>query len=162
MAPFVIFMDPYTFFSGNPALQPSIADAVNIAYIYKKKMISVSYSYETNTITNFSPRVDPATNIQTLAAENQKSDRILAVSMSSPFEVTKWWSIQNNVIGTHEHLSANFNKPANKSKTISHGLKTIKPAAKKAIVMISCNWLNTCESNIVRPMVCCRALSILS
>lgn len=103
-------MDPYTFFSGNPALQPSIADAVNVAYTYKKKIISVSYSYETNTITNFSPRVDPATNIQTLAAENQKRDKILAVSLSLPYEVNKWWSMQNNLIGTNENLSAHFNK----------------------------------------------------
>jgi len=108
MAPFVIFIDPYTFFSGNPALQPAIADAVNVAYTWKRKILSVSYSYETNTITNFSPKVDPATNIQTLAAENQKNDKVVAISLSLPFEVAKWWSMQNNFVVTSENLSANY------------------------------------------------------
>ena len=69
MAPFVIFIDPNTFFSGNPALQPSISDAVNAAYTFKKYLFSCSYSYEDGSIANFSPRVDPVTNKQTLAAK---------------------------------------------------------------------------------------------
>lgn len=109
MAPFVIFIDPYTFFSGNPALQPAISDAVNLAYTYKRKIVSLSYSYETNTITNFSPKIDPATNVETLASENQKNDKVIAVSFSLPFDVTKWWSMQNNLIGTSENLNANLN-----------------------------------------------------
>src|SRR4030095_17177185 len=32
MAPFVIFLDPYTFFSGNPALQPAISNVFKIGY----------------------------------------------------------------------------------------------------------------------------------
>jgi hypothetical protein len=55
MAPFVIFLDPNTFFSGNPALQPSITDGIKTDYIYKKLVFSVSYSYEANPITNFAP-----------------------------------------------------------------------------------------------------------
>ncbi len=109
MAPFVIFMDPYTFFSGNPALQPAITDAVSGAYTYKKKILSVSYSYETNTITRFAPKVNPATNVETLAAENLKNDKVLSVSLSLPFDVTKWWSMQNNFIGTDENVSAIYN-----------------------------------------------------
>ncbi len=73
MAPFVFFSDPYTFFSGNPGLQPAITDAASVAYTYKSVILSVSYSYETNTITNFSPIIDPVTNIETLAAENKKA-----------------------------------------------------------------------------------------
>jgi outer membrane receptor protein involved in Fe transport len=44
MAPFVIFMDPSTFFSGNPALQPSISDAIKTDYLFKK-IYSVAYIY---------------------------------------------------------------------------------------------------------------------
>jgi len=105
MAPFVIFMDPYTFFSGNPGLQPAITDAGNASYTYRQKILSVSYSYETNTITNFSPKVDPVTNIETLAADNQKSNQVWAVSLSIPVTVNKWWSMQYNIEGDNQVLS---------------------------------------------------------
>jgi hypothetical protein len=108
MAPFVIFMDPYTFFSGNPGLQPAITDAASVTYTYRQKILSISYSYETNTITNFSPKVDPVTNIETLAADNQKSNRIWAVSVSIPVTVNKWWTMQYNVAGNSQLLSGSI------------------------------------------------------
>ena len=108
MAPFVIFMDPYTFFSGNPGLQPSITDAVSAAYTYRQKILTVSYSYETNTITDFSPKVDSVTNIEILAADNQKSTRVWAVALSIPVTVNKWWTMQYNVVGNSQLLSGNI------------------------------------------------------
>lgn len=105
MAPFVFFSDPYTFFSGNPGLQPAITDAASIAYTYKRIILSASYSYETNTITNFAPTVDPVTNIETLAAENQKSNAVWAVSLSVPVAATKWWNMQYNLVGNSQALS---------------------------------------------------------
>ena len=99
-------MDPYTFFSGNPGLKPSITDALSVSYTFKRKVASLSYSYTANPITNFSPTVDPATNKVTLAAENQKSQKTTSLSFSLPFEVTKWWNMQNNIIGTMAQLNA--------------------------------------------------------
>jgi hypothetical protein len=106
MAPFVIFVDPNTFFSGNPSLQPSISDGGKIDYMYKSFILSLSYTYEDNPITNFSPNVDPATNKQTLAAENQKSRQVVNVMLSIPFTFTKWWSQQLYLIGTATELDA--------------------------------------------------------
>lgn len=106
MAPFVIFMDPSTFFSGNPALQPSISDALKTDYLFKKYILSLTYTYEADPIANFSPRVDPATNKTTLAAENQKNQKTFALTLSIPVKVTSWWSMQNNLIGTSQVLNA--------------------------------------------------------
>jgi len=110
MAPFVIFIDPYTFFSGNAALQPSITDAVGASYVFKKKILSLSYSYSSSPITNFSPTVDSATNIETLAADNQRNQKTFSVSLSLPFTVNKWWSMQNNVNAVWQELNAFLNK----------------------------------------------------
>jgi outer membrane receptor protein involved in Fe transport len=104
MAPFVIFMDPSTFFSGNPGLQPAITNSANVAYTFKRIIFSVSYSYETNTITNFTPSVNPVTNVETLAAANQKSNTIWAAALSVPVNVNKWWTMQYNVIGNSQAL----------------------------------------------------------
>ena len=106
MAPFVIFMDPSTFFSGNPRLQPCISDAVKTDYLFKKFVFSLSYTYEANPISDFAPRVDPATNKQTLAAENQKNQKTLTAVVSFPLAIAKWWNMQNNAIASSQVLNA--------------------------------------------------------
>jgi hypothetical protein len=106
MAPFVIFMDPNTFFSGNPGLQPSFSDAVKVDYLYKKFIFSVSYTYEDNPITRFSPRIDSVTNKQTLAAENQRSQHLVSLNLSLPLQLTKWWNMQNNLSGMWQQVNA--------------------------------------------------------
>ena len=110
MAPFVIFMDPYTFFSGNPGLKPSITDALTTSYTFKKKVLSFSYSYSANPITGFAPKVDSVTNKVTLAAENQKNDKVASLSFSLPFQIGEAWSMQNNIIGTWQQLNVFYNK----------------------------------------------------
>ncbi len=112
MAPFVIFMDPSTFFSGNPGLQPAITNSANVAYTFKRIIFSVSYSYETNTITNFTPSVNPVTNVETLAAANQKSNTIWAAALSVPVNVNKWWTMQYNVIGNSQALEGSVSGKA--------------------------------------------------
>lgn len=106
MAPFLIFIDPHTFFSGNEAIQPSKTDAINVSYIFKKKIFSVSYSYEANPITNFTPSIDSLTNTTTYASSNQKDQQTLSVSLSLPFTVNKWWNMQNNFTAVKQQLDA--------------------------------------------------------
>jgi len=53
LAPFTIFFDPKTFFSGNPALQPATANAIQASYGFKNYNFSLSYTHEVNTIENF-------------------------------------------------------------------------------------------------------------
>ena len=106
MAPFVIFLDPSTFFSGNPALQPSVSDAFKTDYLFKKFVFSFSYTFENDPITNFSPKVDPVTNKQTLAAENQKNQQTLNLSVSLPLTISRWWNSQTNMNGNWQQLDA--------------------------------------------------------
>ena len=109
LAPFVIFMDPNTFFSGNPGLQPSITDNLNASFVLAKKIFSVSYSYEARPITNFSPHVDPKTNKETLSAENQDNSKSVNISISLPFDITKWWTLQMSLNGSYTKMNGLYN-----------------------------------------------------
>ena len=108
MAPFVYFVDPNTFFSGNAALQPSTANSVKGDFILKRAVFSLSYTAEKNTITNFTPQVDPASNKQTLVAENQKGRKLISASITLPITVTTWWNMQNNLMGNKIDLDAQY------------------------------------------------------
>jgi hypothetical protein len=112
LAPFVIFVDPNSFFSGNPALQPAITDNANVSLSLKSKVISISYSFESSPISNFSPHVDPATNKQTLAAENQRNAKTLNLNLSLPITITKWWNMQLSASANYQELNGLYkNEP---------------------------------------------------
>lgn len=112
LAPFVIFMDPNTYFSGNPGLQPSIGDNINLNYSWKKKILSVAFSYEADPITNFSPRLDSINNKETLAAENQENRKMVTISLSLPVNITKWWNMQLNLNGSFQQINGWYNEQA--------------------------------------------------
>jgi hypothetical protein len=109
MAPFVLFIDPTTFFSGNPALRPSIGDVVKADYTFKKYLLSVSYSNNKDAIARFQTKVDPATNKQVFAAENLNSVKNLSVTLSLPITITTWWSTQNNLSGSWQRVNSVYN-----------------------------------------------------
>ena len=97
LAPFTVFTDPYTLVTGNPALQPSIADVITAGYSYKKYIVSLSYTYEADAIARFQNIVDPATNIEMVSPENLENLRTIALILSAPVTPTKWWTMQYNV-----------------------------------------------------------------
>lgn len=106
MAPFVYFIDPNNFLSGNPALQPATANAVKADYLFKQSVFSLSYTHDKNTITNFVPKVNTENNQQTWSAENQKDRHIVAMSISLPVTVRQWWTMQNSITGQWQQLNA--------------------------------------------------------
>lgn len=122
MAPFTIFVDPNTFFSGNPALQPAISHNLELAYQYKSALVSVQYSLEDSAIANFQGTVIEGTNTQLISAENLKKLTTVAANFSFPITPVKWWNMQFNInaywqqaqkysegqLGYYEALGINF------------------------------------------------------
>jgi hypothetical protein len=111
LAPFTIFFDPKTFYSGNPALQPAIANTVQAGYTYKNYNLTLSYTRENNTIENFyfkTQSIDTITNTVYLSASNFKYEQYLNASISLPFTVTKWWSMQNNINGNWRQVNTTY------------------------------------------------------
>ncbi len=104
MAPFTIFLDPYTFFSGNPALQPALTHKVGLNLRVKSFSCSLEYAFEDSTIAQFQSSILPGTNTQLLFAENFKDGRGWAVNFSLPVQPTKWWNLFLNINGNYQRL----------------------------------------------------------
>ncbi|GJM34816.1 MAG: TonB-dependent receptor [Saprospiraceae bacterium] len=99
MAPFVIFVDPTTFFSGNPALQPAFSNTFKLDYQLKSALFSLQYSKEDSTIARFQSRVIPGTNQQLIFAQNMKYNKTASLTVSLPFSPAKWWNMYINASG---------------------------------------------------------------
>ena len=102
LAPFVILLDPTTFFAGNAAIQPAIADAVKLDLRYKTLFLSVQYTFQDSTIARFQQRYDPETDRLLLLSENLKNSKILSFTMGFPLQITPWWNSRTNAIYFHQ------------------------------------------------------------
>ncbi len=115
LAPFTIFFDPKTYYSGNPALVPAIANALQLSYGFRNYNFTLIYTHEVNTIDNFYFQVrtiDTVSNIVYLSARNFAYQQYLTASISVPLMVNKWWSMQNNFIGDWRQINTASGKIA--------------------------------------------------
>ncbi|MDB5263142.1 MAG: TonB-dependent receptor plug, partial [Adhaeribacter sp.] len=100
LAPFVYFIDPNTFLSGNTSLKPAITDALQTTYRFRESyLLSLSYSYDKTPIVGWQVHLDPATNKQYARAENLKHAHNYSFNFSFPVSLTKWWQLQSNFMG---------------------------------------------------------------
>lgn len=110
LAPFTIFFTPKSYFTGNPALQPAIANTVQASYVFKNYIFSLSFTHENNTIESFqAQRIDSLTNIVYYSAQNSKYEQYATASFSLPFIITKWWTMQNNINVDWRQVNTNYN-----------------------------------------------------
>ena len=104
MAPFVFFVDPYTFFAGNPNLLPAITDAYKADLNWQSMLLSIQYSDSKNEIANFQPKFNPENNIEILFSRNMDHLRTWNLTSSIPFSPSKWWDVQTNLSGNYQTL----------------------------------------------------------
>ena len=94
LAPFVIFFDPNTFVTGNTALQPGIADAIQADFNIKSISISAQYTYEDNAISRYQSQFNPDDFTRILTAINMRNGQTFTTSVSFPLTITKWWKMR--------------------------------------------------------------------
>lgn len=109
MAPFVIFIDPNTFFAGNPALRPAIGDNIKADYTFRKYLFSLSYNFNKDAIARFQTQIDPVANKQFFTSENLNNVKTLSAAVSFPITMAAWWSMQSNITGTFQQVNSTFN-----------------------------------------------------
>ncbi|CAN5479219.1 outer membrane beta-barrel family protein [soil metagenome] len=107
IAPFVIFMDPYNFMSGNISLLPAMTDAVKAEYRYQSILFSLQYSHDKNSISIFQPRI-MEDGRQVNMAENMDYRNNVSANLSLPFSITKWWEWQLNMSGNLINIKTDY------------------------------------------------------
>ena len=129
LAPFTIFFDPKTYYSGNPTLQPAIANTVQAAYGFRKYNFTISYTYETNTIDNFyfqPQRMDTLNNILYLSARNFDDEHYLNAAFSLPITLSRWWTMQYNISMNWVRINTAFEKIPVLLNNINYSLNSIQ------------------------------------
>jgi outer membrane receptor protein involved in Fe transport len=99
MAPFVYFIDPTTFFAGNPAIQPAISNNFKMDFRHKTVLFSIQYSKEDSSIVRFQNEYDAEKERNLLVSSNLKYLKTASFMIAFPWEITDWWQMQANILG---------------------------------------------------------------
>ena len=110
MAPFIYFFDPYSFFGGNPGIQPSITDNFMFGYSFKNISTMLSYSNDKQSIAFAQTRVDSVTGISITTSDNIESIRTYSANISIPTKLTTWWKMQNSLTGLYQESRDELDK----------------------------------------------------
>ena len=100
MAPFLYLWDPYTFFTGNAALQPAITSSLKLDVTFKTLLASLEYAWEDSTIARFQNHFIPEDDLQLIFPVNLRGTRTTTALITLPVQLTDWWSTQNDVMVT--------------------------------------------------------------
>ncbi len=109
LAPFVIFIDPTSFITGNPELRPSISNAITFDTRYRSFLLSFQYSIIDQSISGFQPSFDGDSDRLLFKTENIDKTRVFSVTLGLPLTPFNWWTMQNNLsyrnIGVENNLA---------------------------------------------------------
>ncbi len=115
--PFVSYLDPYTYFVGNPYLKPSYTNSFEIKHGFRQFLFtSISYMHATDVEINVI-RQDKTTGVTTNSSENAGYSQALRLDISASIPVTKWWSSDNSI-------GVSYNKDFSKIPDYSYNTKS--------------------------------------
>lgn len=104
--PFVFYLDQYTYNEGNPNLKPEYANSLELSYLLKQKYsVSLNYSHTSDVITQVLLQNEVRKSMyQTVL--NLASAEVISLTFNFPVTLTKWWSMNNNVLGYYKQIKA--------------------------------------------------------
>lgn len=109
LAPFASFTDPYSFWSGNTALMPTLTDALQANYQFKKKyLLSLQAGFDKNAIT-WLVTLDPETNRQNVFIANTDQTNTYSLNLTIPISVSTWWEMENTLATIWQQNSTLYN-----------------------------------------------------
>jgi outer membrane cobalamin receptor len=97
LAPFYLFWDPFTLFTGNPNLLPTISSRLRLNYNVKQLFVSAGVERVQNAIAGFQPTIVPEKNQQFLGPSNIDRVSVVGGSISYPVKIGKAYTIRTNL-----------------------------------------------------------------
>lgn len=108
LAPFVFFLSPGTFISGNTDLKPAVSNGGKLDYQHNSWLFSLQYTYTEDYIGGFQSQINTETNELIYQAQNLDYLQTASVSAIFPLEPASWWDIQTNLAVRHQWYKTGF------------------------------------------------------
>lgn len=94
--PFIYFIDPNTYFQGNPFLRPQYTNSFQVTHTFNGKIITtLGYSNTKQVITQVTQAVDSTKLRATMFNLDNYNNYSLGINL--PLPINKWWNSNNNI-----------------------------------------------------------------
>lgn len=106
--PFIDFIDPYTYFEGNPFLRPSYAHSIEIKHAFNDFLYtSIGYRYANNASDNVIQQ-NETTRVSLNRTENVGNNQYWSFDINVDFPIVKWWNTDINASIGHDIQNSNY------------------------------------------------------
>jgi hypothetical protein len=110
--PFRFFFDKYSYYEGNPLLQPEFAWNTTLSYTFKEKYIAqLTYTYTNNPIADFATQ-DTIAGTLKLTTYNFSHKHNYELLLILPVSIGSFWTMQNSIdayYASYRYDQTNFN-----------------------------------------------------
>jgi hypothetical protein len=101
--PFLLFLNPYTYNSGNPYLRPQLYDNYEITHVFNNMLnTTIGYMHMTNVYTLVT-YADTSTHIFYNRPENLSTYNVFSISASLTYPVTSWFTTVTTINAYRDH-----------------------------------------------------------
>jgi hypothetical protein len=101
--PFLLFLNPYTYNSGNPYLRPQLYDNYQITHVFNNMLnTTIGYMHMTNTYTLVT-YADTSTHIFYNRTENLSTYNVFSITASLTYPVTSWFTTVTTLNAYRDH-----------------------------------------------------------
>jgi hypothetical protein len=105
--PFRGYRDPYTYYEGNPFLQPSYTNILSVANVIRKLYIITLTYQRTEAVISELPYLDVAKAVTIYTQGNMNKSRSLGATAIAPLKIMKKWDTQNTAVLSHNKFFLN-------------------------------------------------------
>ncbi len=108
LAPFVLLVDPRTFFTGNTQLFPALNHSLKTTYNIKGINASFEYNRIHNSIARFQASRISGTDVTLFATINLDKMTMYNLTLSLPITVSDWWEMSYNLSGILSQIKSSY------------------------------------------------------
>lgn len=99
LSSFINYNDPFSVFTGNPLLRPTITNNLKLGYVFHGYSLSVLLSRDEDPIFGWALTTQPGSKLVYIRPENLAYQNNLTFEASLPFSVGDWWTMSYGFVG---------------------------------------------------------------
>lgn len=108
LASYISYNDPFSVFTGNPLLKPTITNNLKFGYNYRNYSFSVLLSNDDHPIVQSQLVKGPVTDIVYIAPQNLTWQRNLIFQANLPFRINDWWNMNYSLTGGWQRFKMDY------------------------------------------------------
>jgi hypothetical protein len=93
LSSFISYNDPFSVFTGNPLLKPTVTRNVRLGYSTHGYAFSLLFSHDQDPIFGWALTTQPGSQLVYIRPENLSFQNSLSLDMNLPFSIGNWWTM---------------------------------------------------------------------